>query len=337
MSIRYTPQKAPRLAQSTHLISGLPVTLHYNSALSNPIDPTLVEDASKLKILILLHGLGQDEERTTKVLAETVLYGYYPLAAESACDGDDDDNGNSDSELKKTEVEPLIIVTFDHRNHGKRLVDEQRNKDWARGNDTHALDLFGFIDGAIADLKLIREFLPLHFPLLEQFDLDWLISGISMGGHTVIRFASQHPTLCDGVIPIVGGFDMTSLLVDRLTGKGAEGVFNLPYEELTQELDLDPSKFPKRLFEKISKDDAKIHHDYDTRSGQLRTFALNGAKDKVVVGKFSERFFKRHGIDVVKRQDLIKGRTFQAVSYSRVKHEVTEQMVEDMTRWIVEF
>ncbi|KAH3685839.1 hypothetical protein WICPIJ_003198 [Wickerhamomyces pijperi] len=340
MSIFFTPQKAPaRLTQSTHLISGIPVTLHYNSVLSNPIDASLVNDSRKLKILILLHGLSQDEERMSKVLAETVLYGYYPLAVDFACDFDDAEStvsSSGNSPEVKTEVEPLAIVTFDHRNHGKRTFDKTHNRDWAHGNDTHALDLFGFIDGAVADLKLIREFLPLHFPILDQFKVDWLISGVSMGAHTVIRFATQYPDLCDGVIPIVGGFDLTSLLVNRMNGKGVEGTSGLCYEEVV-ELGLDQAKFPKALFDKISKDDGKVHHDYDTKTGKVRTLALFGEDDEVVISKFSERFLRKHGIKMVQRESAERGAHFTAVTYPGIKHQVSEEMVEDLTRWIVEF
>lgn len=36
----------------------------------------------------------------------------------------------------------LFAVSFDQRNHGSRLVDEEANKTWTEGNKAHAQDMF---------------------------------------------------------------------------------------------------------------------------------------------------------------------------------------------------
>ena len=47
-----------------------------------------------------------------------------------------------DTEMKDDKHSGFIVVAFDQRNHGTRLVDIKANHDWRSGNETHAQDLF---------------------------------------------------------------------------------------------------------------------------------------------------------------------------------------------------
>lgn len=36
----------------------------------------------------------------------------------------------------------VIAISFDQRNHGSRLVDDNANQSWKQGNDNHAVDMY---------------------------------------------------------------------------------------------------------------------------------------------------------------------------------------------------
>lgn len=45
----------------------------------------------------------------------------------------------------------LIALAYDQRNHGTRLVDEKANGAWREGNEMHAVDMFGVVQGMVTD------------------------------------------------------------------------------------------------------------------------------------------------------------------------------------------
>ena len=84
------------------------------------------------------------------------------------------------------------------------------------------------IDGIIDDTKLIMTYLPsylnLEYHLCDHAKVHHnttikfsnILSGYSLGGHTVIRFANKYPDLVDIINPVVGCNDLSSLLINRL-------------------------------------------------------------------------------------------------------------------------
>lgn len=93
----------------------------------------------------------------------------------------------------------MIIVSFDQRNHGERLVNINKNRGFkdnfnflpklARGegeldNESHAVDMYNIQLGTTQDVSFLIDTLPaVLFPNDEQTVVDWWISGISLGGH----------------------------------------------------------------------------------------------------------------------------------------------------------
>jgi len=57
----------------------------------------------------------------------------------------------------------LIALTFDMPNHGTRLVSEEANHAWDKGNATHAIDMFGMVKGGVLFLDIWAVKLTLMF------------------------------------------------------------------------------------------------------------------------------------------------------------------------------
>jgi hypothetical protein len=49
----------------------------------------------------------------------------------------------------------LIALVYDQRNHGSRVVDEKANGSWREGNAMHAVDMFGAVQGMVADQRVL--------------------------------------------------------------------------------------------------------------------------------------------------------------------------------------
>ncbi|KAI8096598.1 uncharacterized protein BX664DRAFT_258104 [Halteromyces radiatus] len=88
----------------------------------------------------------------------------------------------------------LLVVTFDHVNHGSRLVDKKANFSWKEGkhqNPNHAIDMWSmFRSGARTVSELID--------VLEYYLFDsgrpvqvWGCLGFSMGAHATFLAAAN--------------------------------------------------------------------------------------------------------------------------------------------------
>ncbi|KAJ7052486.1 Alpha/Beta hydrolase protein [Mycena amicta] len=130
----------------------------------------------------------------------------------------------------------LMVVMFDHRNHGTRLVDKAFNSDFET-NPNHALDMYGVQLGTARDVSFVIDFLPSYlFPLGQRTIDSWGISGVSLGGHSTwiagafdprvsghIEQISNHlkqPYQLKLVIPIIGCPDYLALMRIRAEAQG---------------------------------------------------------------------------------------------------------------------
>ncbi|KAG2105189.1 Alpha/Beta hydrolase protein, partial [Suillus cothurnatus] len=130
-------------------------------------------------------------------------------------------------EMKKD----LIVVAFDHRNHGTRLIDQKRNLAWsedpAENNDQHAIDMYTIQTGTAEDVSFLIDHLPSFlYPLGERTIVEWGIGGTSLGGHSTWIALSREPRLTLG-IPIIGCPDYTKLISKR--AKSSRIPFAPPY------------------------------------------------------------------------------------------------------------
>ncbi|KAK0495303.1 Alpha/Beta hydrolase protein [Armillaria luteobubalina] len=102
----------------------------------------------------------------------------------------------------------LYIVTFDHRNHGHRMVDPKANDGWSE-------DMYSIQTGTARDVSFLIDFLPAYmFPEQERTIANWGVTGVSLGGHSTWISLSQEPRLTIG-IPIIGCPDYLTLMSAR--------------------------------------------------------------------------------------------------------------------------
>jgi alpha-beta hydrolase superfamily lysophospholipase len=294
-----------KVVSHTTFMAGINVFAYYREDKPNPF----VEDVEPghLKLLFLLHGREQSVASVTELLARKVLEEYY----------------KADQEI------PLIVFCWDHRNHGSRLVEPQRNLTWAEGNDNHGLDMLSIISAAVEELKLIVDYLPAALPLFARFKVQKVVSGVSMGGHATIRSVAKYPELWDGAIPIVGCFDLSSLMLNRLSNFGEANLFTWSYDDIRKQID--DKYYTEYLFQITARDDRKVLENYGTTG--VKTLALFGENDPLVIPKYSSSFLQKMGTQFRNRDQIDFNSTFQAINYPAT-HEVTDSMVIDMAKWL---
>ncbi|KAK6457507.1 Alpha/Beta hydrolase protein [Scheffersomyces xylosifermentans] len=243
---------------------------------------------------------------------------------------------------KKEKVDiPLICVTFDNRNHGERLVDTKSNSSWKSGNDTHAVDMISSIEGNIADLKLIMEFLPsylnLDYYVSEDLKKEYItdirfrniLSGYSLGGHTIIRFANRYPDLVEIINPVVGCNDMSSLLINRLNKRKEDSndfykkYFYFHYKELEFDDDQKKKYYPESFHKLVSRQDQEIFENFPMT--KIKMFAAYGADDQLVPTSLSRVWAELYDNTNEDTEIFIQ---------EGVGHDCTPEMIERFTTWL---
>jgi hypothetical protein len=97
----------------------------------------------------------------------------------------------------------LIALAFDQRNHGSRLVHPPANASWRQGNETHAQDMFGVVNGTVEDQTLLMDVVEGYlFPEGEREIDQHLGLGVSLGGHSFWQLMFREPRLKAAVIVI---------------------------------------------------------------------------------------------------------------------------------------
>ncbi|KAJ8481398.1 hypothetical protein ONZ51_g6024 [Trametes cubensis] len=124
-----------------------------------------------------------------------------------------------ESQAQGTQADDLIIVTFDHRNHGARLVDKLANWHWeedpAKSNVRHAVDMYAIQTGTANDVSFLIDFLPAYlYPNDERTVVRWGVAGVSLGGHSTWITLKNDPRVTFG-IPIIGCPDYLTLMSER--------------------------------------------------------------------------------------------------------------------------
>ncbi|KAF5392327.1 hypothetical protein D9757_001367 [Collybiopsis confluens] len=177
-----TPMGQSPFNKDKYNVGGLPVNV-YSSPKSDKSEPVF--------ILFFLHGrLGEAENLEVPIRA---IY-------------------------EKVEKE-LIIVTFDHRNHGHRRVDDRGNHSWdedeTKSNATHAIDMYAIQEGSARDVSFLIDYLPPYlFPESERSISGWGLAGVSLGGHSTWTALAREPRIQVG-IPIIGCPDYLLLISVR--------------------------------------------------------------------------------------------------------------------------
>ncbi|KAI5968036.1 hypothetical protein KGF57_000262 [Candida theae] len=240
---------------------------------------------------------------------------------------------------------PLICVAFDLRNHGERTIDASKNDDWLRGNQTHAVDMLSTIMGNVQDLKVLIDFLPDYLNLESYLTNEFksknqhynikhrnIISGYSLGAHTVFRFANEYPDLVYAINPVIGCVDLSSLLINRLKQNDVSSTdydkrwFYYSYDELKLSPGQETAQYPEHFHKVLSKQDESVWENFAMNS--IKMHASFGQEDKLVPHKLSSVWCDSY---------LNTNGDTEVNVYEGVGHDVPEKMVEDFTTWLVKY
>lgn len=216
----------------------------------------------------------------------------------------------------------LVVVTLDHRNHGRRIASGIANEGWRpstkRSSDgsflnlNHFADMYAIQTGTQYDVSHLVDHLPAFlFPYASKSPIDaWICVGISLGGHTTWLVGAHDPRfryLC----PIIGSPDVERLLRSRAT------TFDPP-------IPFDAPVVPELLLQLVRRNDP-CHAPLEAWKGK-KILVLGGAVDKLVP-------HVQGGT-----QDFVKGlETAEGVEVwiqDDVGHACTEEMVSRLSNWL---
>ncbi|CCM04687.1 uncharacterized protein FIBRA_06873 [Fibroporia radiculosa] len=222
--------------------------------------------------------------------------------------------------ISDQQAQELVVVTIDQRNHGTRVADLAANKGWDESppssrNDRHAIDLYCIFAGTAQDISFLIDWLPAYlYPSEERTISQWIVAGLSLGGHAAWYTLRNDPRVKIG-IPIIAASDYVLLISERAKRDG------VPFE---------PPYAPKVLLQQIQQTGA-VNTPYDSTDAAnpflgKKILALSGADDTSVPWSASERFFER----------LVVGESGskRAIVYPGVGHKCTPEMVEEMSQFV---
>lgn len=208
----------------------------------------------------------------------------------------------------------LWIVALDHRNHGQRIVDKERNHAWsatdpAKHNETHAVDMYAIQAGTARDVSFLIDFLPSYlFPAGENHVAEWGVVGISLGGHSTWILLREEPRITFGV-PIIGCPVYTPLMAGRM--------------RQTFGTDLTAPRYPESLR-------AYVETPREGPNPYLgkRILVLSGADDQLVPWTASK--------DHVEALDVGPNGVKRVLVVDGAAHEVTGSMLREVSAFVAD-
>ncbi|KZW02918.1 hypothetical protein EXIGLDRAFT_586244, partial [Exidia glandulosa HHB12029] len=169
------------------------------------------------------------------------------------------------------------------RNHGWRIIDKKSNDAWdkdpAKDNEKHALDMFTIQTGTARDVSFLIDFFPAYlYPSGENRVVEWGVIGYSLGGHSAWILLREDPRITIG-IPIVGCPTYEPLMKWRM-----KQTFGTP--------DLEAPRYPDTFREYVSKGVAVPYTALDASNPFYgkKILVLSGKDDQLVHWSASETF-----------------------------------------------
>ncbi|KAJ3163116.1 hypothetical protein HDU86_002285 [Geranomyces michiganensis] len=212
-----------------------------------------------------------------------------------------------------------LLITFDQRNHGTRLVDDARNGAWKDGNATHASDMYALQWGTAVDVSTLIDTLPMALAV----DVSaWGVCGISLGGHATLLALANEPRLECGV-SIIGCGDYLSLMTHRaarMTKKAKtpeEAVLLPPASEAAVNRQL---LALLRLRDPVNRPEAF--------AGKA-VLLLNGGADPLVPAECNQGFIAR-----VRDLKDTPAKAFKEIVEEGVRHDTTDTMKASTVEWL---
>ncbi|OSD07726.1 hypothetical protein PYCCODRAFT_1429950 [Trametes coccinea BRFM310] len=221
---------------------------------------------------------------------------------------------------KDGEARELYIVTFDQRNHGKRMVDKKANQGWfddpEQNNDRHAIDMYAIQTGTAQDVSYLIDFLPSYlFPNGERQISQFLCVGKSLGGHATWIVLRNEPRI-QVAVPIIACPDYLALMTRRAK---------------SHKLPVGPPYFPQSLLDLIRRADpaAAPYTAADASNPFLgkKILVLAGADDKKVPWETAARPF-------VEGLNVGPGGVKEVVVERGVGHEFSPAMMKECARFV---
>ncbi|CDZ96289.1 hypothetical protein [Phaffia rhodozyma] len=222
---------------------------------------------------------------------------------------------------RKSNDRELIIINFDQRNHGHRMVDELNNRSFKskgddQGNPMHALDMYAVYSGTAQDVSFLIDFLPaLLFPEGDKTIEEFMVAGVSLGGHAAWTVLRHEPRVEIG-IPIIGCPDFASLMTARLA---------------SQNLKFEPPIIPD-TFRALIKQRDPVNCSFQAESAKENPFigkkilVLSGRKDRLVPHvPHTSAFLEKLNVGTTGR--------LENVEYD-CGHELTEEGISRSAEWI---
>ncbi|KAJ6261456.1 hypothetical protein Dda_4126 [Drechslerella dactyloides] len=227
----------------------------------------------------------------------------------------------------------LIVASFDQRNHGTRLVSTKANEAWRKGNELHAIDLFGVYQGTSLDVSLLIDHIPSYvFPDGERQLDKWLCAGISLGGHATWLTLVNEPRITAGVV-VIGCPDFQAIMTHRAEKSKLksfqEGRF-IGSVDYPRSLDATANKTDPTGIITRGKSPTERVKLIQERLGGKKVLSLSGGADKLVPYECSKPFLdllKDEGQGIVDIRDVV---------YDGVGHECTETMVQELVAFVAD-
>ncbi|KAI0318621.1 Alpha/Beta hydrolase protein [Amylostereum chailletii] len=294
------------MEKQTFNVGGIAVTAFSTPGVLSSSSPTAGNsNDSGVVVLFLLHGRTGSAAQFDPVAEDAVRYAAQKKMEKGG-------EGQRD----------LVVITFDHRNHGSRTVSARANQAWSKDadahNERHAVDMYSIQTGTARDVSFLIDFLPAYlFPNDERAVREWVVAGVSLGGHSTWLVLKDDPRVRIGV-PVIGCPDYLTLIQLR-----ADSALGLP---------LGPPYMPASLRAHIARADPSSGASAVSGASNpffgKRILVLSGAEDGLVPWTASGAFVEGLEVGAEGRKEvmLMEG----------VGHEFTEGMRGELWRFVWE-